>query len=123
MGQTISEKILSARSGRSVYQGELTVVNVDCIMATDTTAPYAIKAFREMVAGSGKKVWNPARSPLVIDHASPAPTEKISNLHMMMREFASEQGCPLYDVGAGICHQIMVEEAENICDESAPRPQ
>jgi 3-isopropylmalate/(R)-2-methylmalate dehydratase large subunit len=111
MGQTISEKILSARSGRTVHQGELTVVNVDCIMATDTTAPYAIKAFREMVGSSGRKVWNPARFPLVIDHASPAPTEKISNLHVMMREFASEQGCPLYDVGAGICHQIMVEEA------------
>jgi 3-isopropylmalate/(R)-2-methylmalate dehydratase large subunit len=111
MGQTISEKILSARSGRTVHHGELTVVNVDCIMATDTTAPYAIKAFREMVAGSGRKVWNPTRFPLVIDHAAPAPTEKISNLHVMMREFASEQGCPLYDVGAGICHQIMVEEA------------
>ncbi|MCU0426336.1 MAG: 3-isopropylmalate dehydratase large subunit [Candidatus Kapabacteria bacterium] len=110
MGQTISEKILSARSGRDVYQGELTVVNVDCIMATDTTAPYAIKAFREMVGTSGKKVWNPARFPLVIDHAAPAPTEKISNLHVMMREFAAEQGCPLFDVGAGICHQIMVEE-------------
>lgn len=111
MGQTISEKILSAHSGQTVHQGELTVVNVDCIMATDTTAPYAIKAFREMVGTSGKKVWNPARFPLVIDHASPAPTEKISNLHMMMREFAQEQGCPLFDVGTGICHQIMVEEA------------
>jgi 3-isopropylmalate/(R)-2-methylmalate dehydratase large subunit len=111
MGQTISEKILSSHSGRTVYQGELTVVNVDAIMATDTTAPYAIRAFREMVGASGRKVWNPSRFPLVIDHAAPAPTELISNLHVMMREFAREQGCPLFDVGEGICHQIMVEQA------------
>ncbi|MCS6807414.1 MAG: 3-isopropylmalate dehydratase large subunit [Bacteroidota bacterium] len=111
MGQTISEKILSAHAGYPVYQGEIAVVHVDGIMATDTTAPYAITAFREIVGKSGRKVWNPSRCALVIDHAAPAPTEKISNLHVMMREFAREQGCPLYDVGSGICHQIMVEEA------------
>ena len=26
-----------------------------------------------------------------------------------MREFAREKGCRLYDIGAGICHQVMVE--------------
>lgn len=104
--QTISEKILSSRAGYPVYQGELAVVKVDGIMATDTTAPFAIQAFREM---NGKKVWDSSKMALIIDHAAPAPTEKIANLHNLMREFALEQNIELYDIGEGICHQVMME--------------
>lgn len=104
--QTISEKIISAHCNRAVYAGELAVVHVDGIMASDTTAPFAIKAFREM---GGTHVWDPSKCALVIDHASPAPNERIGNLHKMMRDFANEQGIKLYDVGEGICHQLMVE--------------
>jgi 3-isopropylmalate/(R)-2-methylmalate dehydratase large subunit len=112
-GQTISEKILSAHnqagkpSKQRLYAGELAVVNVDGYMASDTTAPLAIKAFREM---GGKRVSDPKRFALVIDHAAPAPTEKIGNLHKMMREFAREQGSVLFEGGEGICHQLMVEQ-------------
>src|SRR5690606_2562579 len=48
-------------------------------------------------------------SDLVLDHATPAPNERISNLHSLMRRFAVEQGLKLYDVGDGICHQLMME--------------
>ncbi|MCU0691568.1 MAG: 3-isopropylmalate dehydratase large subunit, partial [Polyangiaceae bacterium] len=85
MGQTIAEKIISAHSGRCVSAGELVVVKVDVAMATDATAPQAIRAFREM---GGAHVWDPDRIVLVIDHASPAPNEKVANLHQMMRAFA-----------------------------------
>ena len=47
-GQTIAEKILSQHIGKKVYAGELVITPVDGLMATDTTAPMAIKAFREM---------------------------------------------------------------------------
>ena len=57
-GQTIAEKILSAHVGRPVYAGELIVTPVEGVMATDTTAPLAIRAFREM---GGKQVWDPGR--------------------------------------------------------------
>ncbi|MGO4887588.1 3-isopropylmalate dehydratase large subunit [Anaerobacillus sp. MEB173] len=106
MGQTIIEKIISAHSDSPVYQGEIAVVTVDSVMASDTTAPLTIKAFEEM---GGKKVWDPHKVVLVIDHASPAPNERIANLHTMMREFAKEQDVKLYDVGDGICHQLMIE--------------
>jgi 3-isopropylmalate/(R)-2-methylmalate dehydratase large subunit len=105
--QTISEKILSAHAGHRVYASELTVVQVDGYMASDTTAPLAIKAFREM---GGVNVRNPKRFALVIDHAAPAPTEKIGNLHKLMREFAREQDAVLFEGGEGICHQLMVEQ-------------
>jgi 3-isopropylmalate/(R)-2-methylmalate dehydratase large subunit len=106
-GQTVAEKILSAHAGRRLTAGELAVVNVDAVMMTDTTAPLAIKAFREM---GGATPWNVDRTFLVIDHASPAPNERIARLHDLMREFAGETGATLYDVGVGICHQLMIED-------------
>ena len=106
-GQTVTEKILSRHAGRTVAADDLTVIDVDAVMLTDTTAPLAIKAFREM---GGEKPWNPERCFLVIDHASPAPNERIARLHDLMREFASSTGATLYDVGEGICHQLMIEK-------------
>lgn len=106
-GMTVAEKILSRHAGRRVMADELTVINVDGAMMTDTTAPLAIKAFREM---GGRVPWNRDRTFLVIDHASPAPNERIARLHDLMREFAAESGARLYDVGEGICHQLMIED-------------
>ena len=48
MGLTITEKILSKHAGREVKAGELCIVSVDGCMATDTTAPLAIKSFKEI---------------------------------------------------------------------------
>jgi 3-isopropylmalate/(R)-2-methylmalate dehydratase large subunit len=106
MGQTIAEKIISSHAGKAVYEGELVVARVDAAMASDTTAPLAIKAFKSM---GGRTVWDPKRCILVIDHAAPAPNERIANLHLMMREFASAQKCVLFEAGEGICHQVMIE--------------
>lgn len=106
MGKTIIEKIISNHAGRDVKEGEIVLVHVDGTMASDTTAPLAIQSFQKM---GGEKVWDSSKVFLVIDHASPAPNQRIANLHSMMREFAKEQNIKLYDVGEGICHQLMVE--------------
>ncbi len=105
-GLTIAEKILSQHAGSVVRAGELCIVPVDGCMATDTTAPLAIRAFKEM---GGTKLFDANKFHLVIDHAAPAPNERIANLHNLMREFAAEQGCSMYDIGSGICHQVMVD--------------
>lgn len=105
-GMTISEKILTAHTGRETRAGDLCIVPVDGSMATDTTAPLAIKAFGEM---GGVRLKDPSRFHLVIDHAAPAPNERIANLHSLMRRFANDQGCSLHDIGSGICHQVMVD--------------
>ena len=107
MGQTIVEKIISSHADKAVYEGELVIAHVDTAMASDTTAPLTIKAFQSM---GGKTVWDPKRCILVIDHAAPAPNERISNLHVMMREFAREQKCVIFETGAGICHQLLIEK-------------
>ncbi len=104
---TTAEKILSQKAGKTVRAGELVVVPVDGVMATDTTAPSALKAFEKM---GGSKVWYPDRCALVIDHAAPAPNERIANLHQFMRDFAQAQDIRLFEIGEGICHQVMVEQ-------------
>ncbi|MEM2419086.1 MAG: 3-isopropylmalate dehydratase large subunit [Candidatus Hadarchaeales archaeon] len=106
MGQTLVEKIFSKRTGRRVSAGELVVSPIDLAMGQDGTAPLAIRAFREMGA---KRVFDPSRIVLVIDHVAPSTSEGTSSLHQMMREFAREQGCKLHDVGEGICHQLLAE--------------
>ena len=106
MNQTLAEKIISSHAGQTVRAGDIAIVDVDGTMATDTTAPLAIKAFREM---GGEGLWDAKKVSLILDHATPAPNERISNLHQMMRVFAAETGCHFYDVGEGICHQLMVD--------------
>lgn len=103
---TIAEKILSTHAGYEVRSGDMCIVPVDGCMATDTTAPLALKAFKEMGA---EKLFDKNKFHLILDHAAPAPNERIANLHNLMRVFAKEQGCSLYDIGSGICHQVMVD--------------
>lgn len=106
MPQTAAEKILSRKAGEAVDAGDIAVVPVDGAMATDTTAPFAIQAFEKM---GGTRVWDPARMSLILDHATPAPNERIGNLHTMMRRFARQHGTHFYEIGNGICHQLMME--------------
>jgi len=103
---TISEKILSAHAGTEVRAGDICVVPVDFMMSQDGTTGLTIKAFRQMQA---KAVAHPERYAIVIDHNSPSPMESVSNIHQEMREFAEAQGSRLYDVGEGVCHQLLPE--------------
>ena len=103
---TVSEKIISRHTGHEAHAGEIVIADVDGAMATDATAPLAIKAFEQM---GGTKIWSPDDVAFIIDHASPAPNERVANLHNLMRAFHQEMGGHFYDTGKGICHQLMVE--------------
>lgn len=107
MGKTIAEKILSRKSGREVKAGDIVIADLDFVMGQDGTSPLAIKAFSEMQAS---RVFDPSRVAMVIDHSSPSPLEGVSELHRQMRVFAGEQGINFYDIGDGVCHQLMPEQ-------------
>ena len=106
--QTIAEKIISQHAGKSVRAGDIVIVPVDGTMATDATGPFAIRAFEQM---GGDSISNPERHSLILDHAAPAPNERIANLHRLIRQFSTKHQLNFYDVGAGICHQLMVENS------------
>jgi 3-isopropylmalate/(R)-2-methylmalate dehydratase large subunit len=45
-----------------------------------------------------------------MDHSSPSPIEGVSELHTMMREFGKRTGAKVYDIGDGVCHQLIPEQ-------------
>jgi len=107
MGKTIAEKILSIHSGQDAAAGEIVVAEIDFMMGQDGTAPLAIKSFQEM---NQTKVFDPQKIAFVIDHSAPSPSEGVSALHKMMREFAQKTGIKIYDIGCGVSHQLLPEE-------------
>jgi 3-isopropylmalate/(R)-2-methylmalate dehydratase large subunit len=110
VGKTLSEKILSDRAGVDVRAGDIVVAPVDLAFAQDTTGPLTIRQFQE----SGlKKVANPQKTILFIDHAVPSPNSQLSNDQQFMRKFAKETGCLLSEGGSGVCHQIVAEQFAN----------
>ena len=76
-------------------------------MGQDGTSPLAIKALEKMGV---EKVFDPAKVALVMDHSSPSPIEGVSAMHTMMREFGKRTGATIYDVGEGVCHQLIPEK-------------
>lgn len=107
MGKTIAEKILSKKSGQDARAGDIVIANLDFVMGQDGTSPLAIKAFREMEA---RRVFDSSRIAMVIDHSAPSPLEGVSELHRQMRAFADQQDIHFYDIGDGVCHQLVPEQ-------------
>ncbi len=107
MGRTIAEKILSSHSAKDAKAGDIVIADLDFMIGQDGTSGVAIDSFRKMQA---KKVFDPAKIAIIIDHSSPSPNEGVSAIHKKIREFTKEQGIKLYDVGCGVCHQLTPEQ-------------
>ena len=110
MGLTLVEKIISEHSGKVVHAGELVISKVDVTAVQDGTGPLTVQEFKKL----GKdRLFNPQRTILFIDHASPSPRKELSNTQIVLRDFHKEYGAVLSDVGAGVCHQRLVETFVN----------
>jgi methanogen homoaconitase large subunit len=108
MGQTLSEQILSHAAQRPVKAGEMVVVAPDVAMGHDSLTPSIVTIMQDELGVP--RVHDPAQIVLVIDHVSPASTVGTANSQNVTRKFAHDQGIRLFDVGRGICHQVLVEE-------------
>jgi len=106
VGKTLAEKILSDKSHGDAKAGDTVIADVDLVFLQDTTGPLAIKQFKE----SGfESIAKPQRAIIFLDHAAPSPHRQFSNDHAFLRSFAKETGCFLYEVGSGVCHQLVAE--------------
>ena len=110
MGLTLVEKIISEHAGKTVHAGELVISKVDVTAVQDGTGPLTVQEFKKL---GKEKLFNPERTILFIDHASPSPRKELSNTHMVLRDFHKEYGAVLSDTGAGVCHQRLVETFVN----------
>ena len=105
-GKTISEKILSARSGVDARAGDVVVCELDFALGTDAATPMAIDYFEAM---GGTRVGHPERFAFSLDHYAPPSSAKSAALHDRVRAFARAHGIHVWEVGDGIGLQLMVE--------------
>lgn len=106
MGKTITEKIISAHSGKEVSAGEIALAKIDFAFSQDGTSNLVIDTFNKIGAA---RVFNPKKCALVIDHSAPSPVKEISNIQERMRQFARKEKILLYDLGCGVSHQVIPE--------------
>jgi len=106
MGKSLAEKILSTKSGTKAKAGDIVIASVDLAFVQDSTGPLTVRQFQ---AAGFKRLAASLRSALFLDHAAPSPNRELSDDHVMLRSFAQETDSLLFDVGNGICHQIVAE--------------
>jgi 3-isopropylmalate/(R)-2-methylmalate dehydratase large subunit len=104
MGRTIAEKILSSHAGKDLTAGDFAICKIDFTFGQDGTSSIIIDRVREM----GLKELK-TRFCMVIDHSAPSPSEGVSRVHKKMRDFSSEFRVGLFDIGCGVCHQVIPE--------------
>ena len=102
------ERYLAKAAGvEETKAGQDLSCKVRYVAAHDVTAPIAIDMFRKIGV---KKVFDPERVALIVDHIYPANSEKARNNVWTMKDFADEFGVHLYHRGEGVIHQIMYEK-------------
>jgi len=104
-GKTMSEKILSAKSGRDARAGDIVVADLDLTYSHDGNRPLAMELLSSM---GTNRVWDPSKYILFLDH-HPSPNAVSAAAHTRLRQFAIEQGCQLYEMGDGISHVVLPE--------------
>ncbi len=112
MLQTIAEKILSSHSGKDVKAGDIAICDVDFCFGQDGTSSIVIDSFKNLGA---KAAFDKNKFCMVIDHSAPSPNIGVSEIHKKMRTFAKEFDLGLYDIGCGVCHQIVPQYGHVTC--------
>jgi 3-isopropylmalate/(R)-2-methylmalate dehydratase large subunit len=106
VGKTLAEKILTKKSAGDACAGDIVISKVDLVFVQDTTGPLTVRQFQ---SGKFEKLANPKKTALFFDHAAPSPNRQLSNDHQLLRQFSRDMGCLKYDVGSGVCHQVVAE--------------
>ena len=107
--RTFAQKALARAAGAgSLEVGQVVDTRPDVVLSHDNTA-----AIRKIWMELGQeRVAIPERMAVTLDHAVPAPSTAHARNHAEVRRFVREQGVRhFFEVGRGICHQVLSEEA------------
>lgn len=107
MDKTIAEEILSSHSGKDAKSGDIVIADLDFMMGQDGTSGIIVDSFNKM---GTKKIAHPKKFAVCIDHSAPSPNIGVSTIHKKIRAFAHSQKSILYDIGCGVCHQLLPEQ-------------
>jgi 3-isopropylmalate/(R)-2-methylmalate dehydratase large subunit len=108
-GKTMAEKImLNHTDKKAIEPGEIIEASIDLAMSHEMMGSRILPLLDQ---ADVSKVWDPSRVIMILDHWTPAPTIEIATIHQRVRDFVKKfQIEYFYDVGQGICHQVLVEE-------------
>jgi len=108
MAQTLTEKIFSHALKRDVRAGEIVVVRPNVVMSHDSLTPSIIDILQDDFGRD--TVYDPGQLVFLFDHVAPASTVGTAESMNKVRAFARRNNIRLFEVGRGICHQVLVEE-------------
>lgn len=96
MGKTIAEKILATKSGvSSITPGQIVEAYPDLVMSHTATW----RSVSVMSRIGATKLFDPEKIAIVLDHISPAKSEKNALDQQISRKFARENGiAKFYDI-------------------------
>lgn len=106
MAKTIAEKILSRHAGKDLRAGDFAICHVDFCFGQDGTSGIIVDRFGELGI---TKAYKKDTFAIVIDHNAPAPNQGVAAVHKKLRDFTQKFHLKLYDIGCGVCHQIIPE--------------
>ncbi len=111
MAQTITEKVVQAHAegldaGHEVLAGDMVTVRPFHVMTHDNTGAVMPK-FRTIGA---HQVADPTQPVFTLDHNVQDTSEENLAKYRRIEDFANEQGIEFFPAGAGIGHQLMVEQ-------------
>ncbi|MFN2461654.1 MAG: aconitase/3-isopropylmalate dehydratase large subunit family protein [Candidatus Velthaea sp.] len=104
-GKTIAEKILGTHSASDARAGDIVIASADAAMGHDARLAQTMGLFDDVGAPrtfTGDVV-------LVLDHYGPPPSASLADLHRQIRRFGERISARVYDIGEGICHNLMTE--------------
>lgn len=101
------EKILAKKAGKdSVATGEIVNCFIDMAGINDLYLQ-TVRSFFEM---GGKRVYDPSKVIMFLDHYAPASTITQADNQKQFREFCWDQGIDLLiDINEGVCHQVLAD--------------
>jgi methanogen homoaconitase large subunit len=107
-GRTVAEKILGRAAGApEARAGDVLEVEPDIALSHENT--FLVNKTLEELEIS--EPWDSSRVVVVLDHRSPANSVQTANVHSKIRELVRRMKIgKFYDVGEGICHQLLVEK-------------
>ncbi len=109
MPQTFAQKVLAKAAGfPSVAVNQIVMVKPVRLLMHDNAAAIVGKIKKDLAEYG---LVRPDLPVIVLDHVIPASDEKTATSHAQIREFVAKYKTPhFYDIGEGICHQVMIEK-------------
>jgi len=104
---TLAEIILARAANKiKVSPGEFITANIDKVMCHEAFAA----VYMNLVSTGVKKLWDPDRVFIFLDHYVPASTPRAAAIHQIVRNGVKQFGIKnFYKEDCGVAHQVMLE--------------